>query len=117
MERDSYLMPYTKRWILRVAWEAQQHFSSATTSSTTTRSLGVIPIGTQRYTKQELELLTGTIAPFRPRIVHLLDLKDGVSDFVVGSTKRNVYIASSRERDARDLREADKGAERRRRGS
>lgn len=68
--KDSYVMPFTKRYFERRLRELQE-------------SRGI--------SREEVELFEEIIA-MRPRHVSLLDMKDSASDFVMGTTMKNVYI-------------------------
>lgn len=108
LDRDSYVVPYTARFIRRQVERRELmalHASSAAGSSSTSPTAAA-----GYYMSPEERSLVDSILNFKPRSVNLLDLKDGVSDFVVGSTKKNVFIQSAGERSKRDLRDTDRNA-------
>ncbi|KAG8343268.1 hypothetical protein ERJ75_000677600 [Trypanosoma vivax] len=96
VERDSYVMPFTKRRLQRRLDELRAH------------SVGI--------SASEVELFE-TIINMQPRQLSLLDVKDSASDFVVGTTRKNVYNAPARVGAGRDAdAETARGARRQRHG-
>ncbi|RNF26911.1 uncharacterized protein Tco025E_00874 [Trypanosoma conorhini] len=71
LEKDSYVMPFTKRLLQRRLEELQAQ-----------RTGGI--------TGKEAALFAEMIG-MQPRHLSLLDMKDSTSDFVVGTTKKNAY--------------------------
>lgn len=68
LEKDSYVMPMTKRYLARRRAELAD-----------------------RSSREEKELLEEIVRQM-PRHLSLLDMKDSPADFAVGTSKRNVYI-------------------------
>lgn len=93
VKRDSYVVPYTSRYIRRL--HEQRLFLRGGS------------VGSQQVSIEEQSLVQ-EIVEFKPRSINLLDVKDGVSDFAVGSTKKNVFVSSATERTSRDTREKER---------
>ncbi|KEG11964.1 hypothetical protein DQ04_02111060 [Trypanosoma grayi] len=71
LERDSYVMPFTKRLLQRRLEELRAR-----------------PSGVAAEEEKLFEEMIG----MQPRHLSLLDMKDSTADFVVGSSRKNVYI-------------------------
>lgn len=97
LQRDSYVVPYAARFLRR-------QMEKRDLESRVSEGMGEASSSSAAISPEERALLQEIIG-FRPRSVNLLDLKDGVADFVVGSTKKNVFVQSSMERSKRDTRD------------
>nr|CCC93404.1 conserved hypothetical protein [Trypanosoma congolense IL3000] len=73
LERDSYVMPFTRRRLQK--------------------RLDELRLGTPKPTEEESQLMEEVIN-MQPRQLSLLDMKDSSADFVVGTSKKNIYIAT-----------------------
>ncbi|EAN90817.1 hypothetical protein TcCL_ESM03559 [Trypanosoma cruzi] len=71
LEKDSYVMPFTKRLLQRRLEELRARTTGGITSEETALFLEIIGM--------------------QPRHLSLLDMKDSTSDFVVGISKKNYY--------------------------
>lgn len=74
LERDSYIMPFTKRLLQRRLGELRARPAGVTADE---------------------DSLMGEMIAMQPRHLSLLDLKDSAADFVVGTSKKNVYVPSA----------------------
>lgn len=105
-EKDTYVMPFTKRVlrarqrILQEIWKKQQQQWEGKTSNESVDSESEDRKAIQARKKEaeahfaaEQSLLE-TIIMMTPRNLSLLDMKDSASDFAVGSTRKNVFIPS-----------------------
>jgi hypothetical protein len=79
LERDTYVVPYAKRWVKE---------QSARRGELSKEEAAIVEV----------------VLTLSPRKVNLLDLKDSVWDFMVGTSKKNEFVASATERIARDTR-------------
>lgn len=82
IERDSYVMPFTKRLYRRRAEELAA-------------SDAADPAAEGAATRAECAEMMETVITMQPRHVSLLDMKDSASDFVVGVRRKNVYQPST----------------------
>ncbi|XQJ26675.1 hypothetical protein NXY56_002639 [Leishmania guyanensis] len=87
LEKDSYVMPLTRRFYQRRMAELTRGYAS--------------PVGgdgkasqDDLATQQEEAQLMRTVVEMQPRRVSLLDVKDSAADFVVGTRRKNAYRPS-----------------------
>ncbi|KPA78119.1 putative mitochondrial hypothetical protein [Leptomonas pyrrhocoris] len=80
MEKNSYVMPLTRRFYERRLRElTKQHAAAAAAASV------------DRAVQTEESQLMNLVITMLPRHVSLLDMKDSAADFVVGTRRKNVY--------------------------
>ncbi|KAG5505655.1 hypothetical protein JKF63_04990 [Porcisia hertigi] len=87
LEKDSYVMPLTRRFYQRRIAELAKSYTAA----------GAESRGSEGHaaTQQEEAKLMHHVVEMQPRRVSLLDMKDSAADFVVGKGRKNVYHPSS----------------------
>ncbi|KPI85327.1 hypothetical protein ABL78_5609 [Leptomonas seymouri] len=83
MERDSYVMPLTRRFYERRREELTRQYAAASSS----------PV--DPAVQAEESRLMKAVIEMQPRHVSLLDMKDSAADFVVGTRRKNVYHPST----------------------
>ncbi|GET88249.1 hypothetical protein, conserved [Leishmania tarentolae] len=84
VEKDSYVMPLTRRFYQRRMEELAKIYA-ATAGGDDKESQGSL------LTQREEVQLMQKVVEMQPRRVSLLDMKDSAADFVVGTRRKNVY--------------------------
>lgn len=87
MERDSYVMPLTRRFYERRRDALAAQYAAAAGTSSSAHSATPLDAALQA---EEGEVMA-TIIHMKPRHVSLLDMKDSASDFVVGTRRKNQF--------------------------
>lgn len=89
VEKDSYVMPFTRRFYVRRRAELQQQYSAATAAASPSAAPTVTAV--DPAVQAEEARVMDLVINMRPRHVSLLDMKDSAADFVVGVRRKNVY--------------------------
>jgi hypothetical protein len=79
MEKDSYVMPLTRRFYEQRREELARQYTGTSASSV------------DSAVQAEEARLIHHVVSMQPRHVSLLDMKDSAADFVVGTRRKNVY--------------------------
>ncbi|KAG5502365.1 hypothetical protein JIQ42_05242 [Leishmania sp. Namibia] len=85
LEKDSYVMPLTRRFYQRRVAELKKGYAAAAAGGDGKESQDALAI--QREEAQVMQ----DIVEMQPRRVSLLDMKDSAADFAVGTRRKNVY--------------------------
>ncbi|CBZ26762.1 conserved hypothetical protein [Leishmania mexicana MHOM/GT/2001/U1103] len=83
LEKDSYVMPLTRRFYQRRMDELAKSYAAAAGGDEKSQD----GLATER---EEAQLMQ-KVVEMQPRHVSLLDMKDSAADFVVGTRRKNVY--------------------------